>query len=177
MRRYGGGIGGMAHLEGEAVVFVDEEVAAGEGDVVGELGAVLVDVVAVFPGGKVSIGLGGDFDWRKCNIPENISSLNSLHPFSNFSTGSQVRNHANTNQCLVTSSLLPFLMFSFLTAFFFSLASAAHLTRGAMRYSNSFMGCSFIRVSSNQSQETILTVRSLRAFWTNKTLESVCWQS
>lgn len=37
----------MAHLEGEAVVFVDEEVGAGEGDVVGEGCAVLVDVVAV----------------------------------------------------------------------------------------------------------------------------------
>ncbi len=58
--RCGGGVGGMAHLEGEAVVFVDEEVAAGEGDVVGELGAVLVDVVAVFRRGeKISIGLGG----------------------------------------------------------------------------------------------------------------------
>lgn len=44
----GGGRGGrMAHLEGEAVVFVDEEVGAGEGDVVGEGCAVLVDVVAV----------------------------------------------------------------------------------------------------------------------------------
>ena len=43
-----GGGGGVAHLEGEAVVFVDEEVGAGEGDVVGEGGAVLVDVVAVW---------------------------------------------------------------------------------------------------------------------------------
>lgn len=40
--------GGMAHLEGEAVVFVHEEVRAGEGDVVVELRAVLVDVVAVW---------------------------------------------------------------------------------------------------------------------------------
>ena len=46
-----GGGGGVAHLEGEAVVFVDEEVGAGEGDVVGEGGAVLVDVVAVWWGG------------------------------------------------------------------------------------------------------------------------------
>lgn len=38
----------MAHLEGEAVVFVHEEVRAGEGDVVVELRAVLVDVVAVW---------------------------------------------------------------------------------------------------------------------------------
>lgn len=39
--------GGTAHLEGEAIVFVHQEVRAGEGDVVVELCAVLVDVVAV----------------------------------------------------------------------------------------------------------------------------------
>ena len=44
--------GGVAHLEGEAVVFVQQEVAPGEGDVVGEFGGVLVDVVAVWGRGE-----------------------------------------------------------------------------------------------------------------------------
>lgn len=43
----GGGGCGVAHLEGEAVVFVYEEVCASEGDVVGEGCGVAVDVVAV----------------------------------------------------------------------------------------------------------------------------------
>lgn len=47
-RCVGGRGGGMAHLEGEAVVFVDEEVRPREGDVVVEFGDVLVDVVAVW---------------------------------------------------------------------------------------------------------------------------------
>lgn len=85
----GVGVGGMAHLEGEAVVFVDEEVRAGEGDVVVEVCDVLVDVVAVWPHGMVSFE-GGEARWRG-SVPENMSSLNSWHPFSNFSTGSQVR--------------------------------------------------------------------------------------
>lgn len=52
------GVGGVAHLEGEAVVFVDEEVGAGEGDVVVEVCEVLVDVVAVWRRGMVSKGGG-----------------------------------------------------------------------------------------------------------------------
>lgn len=47
VRRCGSRVGGMAHLEAEAVVFVDEEIHAGEGDVVVESCAVLVDVVAI----------------------------------------------------------------------------------------------------------------------------------
>lgn len=43
-----GGGGGMAHLEGEAVVFVDEQVRPREGDVVVEVCDVLVDMVAVW---------------------------------------------------------------------------------------------------------------------------------
>lgn len=42
--RWGGGI---AHLEGEAIIFVDEEVRAGKGNVVVELGAVLIDMIAI----------------------------------------------------------------------------------------------------------------------------------
>lgn len=41
----GRGIGGVGQFEGEAVAFADEEVGAGEGDVVGGVGAVVVDVV------------------------------------------------------------------------------------------------------------------------------------
>lgn len=44
----GGGGGRMAHLEGEAVVFVNEEVRTGECDVIGEFRDVLVDMVAVW---------------------------------------------------------------------------------------------------------------------------------
>ena len=77
-------VGGMAHLEGEAIVFVHEEVRAREGDVVVEICAVLIDVVAVWRRERLVLETQS---WRRCNIPENISSLNSLHPFSKFSTG------------------------------------------------------------------------------------------
>lgn len=84
----GGGGGGVAHLEGEALVFVDEEVGAGEGEVVGEVCVILVDVVAVWGRLARSSSCGSQ---ASQDLPENMSSLNSLHPFSNFSTSGQVR--------------------------------------------------------------------------------------
>lgn len=48
VRRCVGRGGGIAHLEGVAIVFVDQEVRTCEGDVVVELCAVLVDMVPIW---------------------------------------------------------------------------------------------------------------------------------
>ena len=99
-----------------------------------------------------------------------MSSLNSLHPCSNFATGKYgQKSILYMYRGLV--NVLPFWMLSCMTAFFFSLVSLAHLTKGAIRYSSSFIGRSFNKVSSNQPQETILTVLSRRAFWTRKFID------
>lgn len=65
--------------------------------------------------------------------------------------------------------LLPFRIFDLLIDFLRSLSSFAQLIKGARRYSRSFIGRSCISVSSSQSHETILTLRSRRAVRTRKT--------
>ena len=92
VRRCVGGVGGIAHLEGEAIVAVHEEVRPGESDVVVELCEILVDMVAVWPEERLALEVESR---QRGDIPENMSSLNSWHPFSNFSTGSQVRDHTS----------------------------------------------------------------------------------
>lgn len=47
VRRCVGRGGGIAHLEGVAIVFVDEEIRTSQGDIVVEFCAVLVDMVPI----------------------------------------------------------------------------------------------------------------------------------
>ena len=54
LMRSGGGRGeGIAHLEGDAIVLVHEEVRAREGEVVIEFGEILIDMIAVW--GNISL--------------------------------------------------------------------------------------------------------------------------
>ena len=88
--RSGGGRGGIAHLEGDAIVLVHEKVRAREGEIVIEFREVLINMIAVW--GKISLERTSRRGQSRDNVPENMTSLNSLHPFSNFSTKMKVSN-------------------------------------------------------------------------------------
>lgn len=68
--------------------------------------------------------------------------------------------------------VLPFLILAFLTLLFFSFVLAAILRRGPIRYSSSLREDIFIKESSSQSNETILTAFNLRACWTEEGKQS-----
>lgn len=74
-----------AHLQLVALVFVGQEVSAGEGKVVGKaVAGVAIDLVPVCRNVRI------DLKASTLNgiVPVFMSCTNSLHAFSNFSTGS-----------------------------------------------------------------------------------------
>lgn len=73
---------GQAHLQGVALIFVSQEVRAGEGDVVCKDRWVMIDAIAICQDDQSGL-------WTKVcrnGILENMSFSNSLQPFSKIST-------------------------------------------------------------------------------------------